>query len=215
MQFRARYYGSYRNAIASLPSRADPSTDLSIQLGKIADALIGDKYCAPAPVASGGDAAAAAESVHNDETLERYVVAPYMFKQIVGKGHREFSSGRQQDASEYFQFLLDVLARCERTAMPRLTGSVNSEPTSALFTYAMEHRVEDASSHRVKYTSGPSDVDNLLELRIPVEVAVPVATAAVDEVEAKRMKMEANASSSDGRRNECPSLQSYLVYPPF
>ncbi|CAN0478790.1 unnamed protein product, partial [Discosporangium mesarthrocarpum] len=34
--------------------------------------------------------------------------APRMFKHLVGLGHPEFSSGRQQDASEYMQHLLEV-----------------------------------------------------------------------------------------------------------
>lgn len=36
------------------------------------------------------------------------VVAPRMFKHLVGQGHVEFSSGRQQDAAEYMQHLLEV-----------------------------------------------------------------------------------------------------------
>lgn len=31
-----------------------------------------------------------------------------MFKHLVGQGHAEFSSGRQQDAAEYMQHLLEV-----------------------------------------------------------------------------------------------------------
>ena len=39
------------------------------------------------------------------------VVAPRMFKHLVGQGHAEFSSGRQQDAAEYMQHLLEVFTR--------------------------------------------------------------------------------------------------------
>lgn len=35
-------------------------------------------------------------------------VAPRMLKHLVGQGHAEFSSGRQQDAAEYMQHLLEV-----------------------------------------------------------------------------------------------------------
>lgn len=38
------------------------------------------------------------------------VVAPRMFKHLVGHGHSEFSSGRQQDAAEYMQHLLEVIS---------------------------------------------------------------------------------------------------------
>ena len=46
------------------------------------------------------------EAVPDASTLEKYVVAPRMFKQLVGKNHREFSSNRQQVGLLLLLFLL-------------------------------------------------------------------------------------------------------------
>jgi len=34
-----------------------------------------------------------------------------MFKAFFGKGHNEFKTGKQQDALEYFNYLLDKIAK--------------------------------------------------------------------------------------------------------
>ena len=41
-------------------------------------------------------------------------VSPYMLKSLVGRGHPEFGTSRQQDACEYFLHLLDFIDRRER-----------------------------------------------------------------------------------------------------
>ena len=37
-----------------------------------------------------------------------------MFKALIGRGHAEFSSNRQQDSSEFFLHLLQTIQRAER-----------------------------------------------------------------------------------------------------
>jgi len=51
-----------------------------------------------------------------DEEPEFYQdgIRPFMFKMIVGKGHQEFSSDRQQDASEYWRHVLSFIQRSEK-----------------------------------------------------------------------------------------------------
>jgi len=38
-----------------------------------------------------------------------------MFKKVAATGNRDFSSGQQQDAQEYFQYLLSLIERKEHT----------------------------------------------------------------------------------------------------
>jgi len=38
-------------------------------------------------------------------------IKPQMFKTLFGKGHPEFKTGRQQDSLEYFNHLLDKIAK--------------------------------------------------------------------------------------------------------
>lgn len=42
-------------------------------------------------------------------------VKPTMFKTLVGKGHSEFSTGRQQDALEFLQHIFTLIERNVRS----------------------------------------------------------------------------------------------------
>ncbi len=73
--------------------------------------LCSDRY---SPAATPEEVQAAAESKDSDFTRS---IEPRMFKALVGKGHPEFSSGRQQDAQEYLDHLLGVLMKAERVGL--------------------------------------------------------------------------------------------------
>lgn len=129
-----------------------------------------------------------AESASDKADMMKYSVAPYMFKYLVGKNHRDFSSGKQQDASEYFQYLLDLIARSERTNMERLAASISRCPTSELFEFQFEKRFQSQVTNMVRYVSGRENLGNMLDVQIPLELA----TTKVVEHEAKRLKVEGN-----------------------
>lgn len=88
-------------------------------MSKVASGLLSGKYSSPAP--SDGEtpdqgegdvvAGAAGGSIEDKAGGGAVVVAPRMFKHLVGHGHPEFSSGRQQDAAEYMQHLLEASVR--------------------------------------------------------------------------------------------------------
>lgn len=40
-------------------------------------------------------------------------ITPHMFKTVIGRGHPEFSTNRQQDAQEFFMHLLSTVDRAE------------------------------------------------------------------------------------------------------
>lgn len=114
-----------------------------------------------------------------------------MFKQLVARGHREFSSGRQQDASEYFQHLLNAILRSERTALRRIVDSPDAKSTNSLFEFFFQTRLQVTSSGQVKYIGKkePNNVSNILELRIPEEMATN--RVEVEQFrESKRQKVE-------------------------
>lgn len=88
-------------------------------MSKVASALLSGKYSSPPPSADtppevDGDATAIAKAGDSDkgnkhDDIDDMVwVAPRMLKHLVGQGHADFSSGRQQDAAEYMQHLLEV-----------------------------------------------------------------------------------------------------------
>ena len=70
---------------------ADAENDFAVQMSKLTTALLSDRYAIPQDILS-----MPSETIAKEAELEKYVVGPYMFKQLIGRGHREFSSGRQQ-----------------------------------------------------------------------------------------------------------------------
>lgn len=140
-----RYAAAAPQIFASAPP--EPASDLPTQLAKVALALTTGRTGAPVapPLAGGaaGDAmqvdggapaalAGAAAPTEAPPAAEPCAVKPAAFKSLVGRGHAEFSSSRQQDAGEYFGHLLEAVARAERTAGERLGGQeqVRREPVA-------------------------------------------------------------------------------------
>src|SRR4051794_39456939 len=71
----------------------DPATCYQCQLSKIADGLLSGRYSAPVesdPREVGSDGLVKKKSQEG--------IPPAMFKALIGKGHQEFSTMRQQDA---------------------------------------------------------------------------------------------------------------------
>lgn len=89
------------------------------------------------------------------------------FKGLIGKGHGEFSTMKQQDSEEFFTHLLKVLRRTlKRTQDP----SGELDPTE-VFTFTMEQRLQCTLCHRVRYRNDELDI---------VSVAVPAIEESKD-----------------------------------
>lgn len=117
---------------------SEVQNDLISQVAKLANGLNGPRY---APPLKDGE----------DEEDPKHVVAPQMFRTLIGRGHPEFSTSRQQDAAEFIQYFLEQLTRAERSAL----GSrvIGDRPTSGMFDFAVEERMQESSgSRRVKYS---------------------------------------------------------------
>ena len=154
-------------------SPEDPSNDLFAQMTKLRDGLLTARY------ANGNEDSAEVSAV---------CVQPRMFKALVGKGHHEFSSARQQDAQEYFAHLLELIGRAERTASARLSGG-SLPPLSAVFQFAQEERIEADGMVCYKPVKGCTQ----LLLPIPLEAATNRAEHLAYEERAslaKRQKLE-------------------------
>lgn len=90
-------------------------------------------------------------------------VAPVMFKNLIGRGHADFSSKQQQDAQEFFLHLIDVLNRHSRHH--------ENNPANAL-KFTVEDRFECTASGKVKYMSRD---EFCLPLSIPLHLATNLA----------------------------------------
>ncbi|KAL7899904.1 ubiquitinyl hydrolase [Trichoderma sp. SZMC 28014] len=130
--FQERYYGANKD----LPIVQEPAADLETQLRKIADGLLSGRYSEPD------------NSVTSGEVAYQRGLAPAMFKHLIGRGHEEFSTMRQQDAFELFQHLFKLISRSPHDGQ--------KDPT-AEFRFVLEQRLQCLGCHKVRYSSNEQD----------------------------------------------------------
>jgi ubiquitin carboxyl-terminal hydrolase 5/13 len=143
-QFQARYYHP-ENAP---PSTSTPAEDLETQMRKMADGLLSGRY-------SKQDSDVTA-SHNSPEVSHQKGLAPAMLKVLIGKGHEEFSTMRQQDSFELLLHLLKIITRSKHTAPLR-------DPVSA-FRFELEQRLQCLSCNKVRYRS---DVQDNISIPVP------------------------------------------------
>lgn len=144
-QFQARY----NLEKTDLPIVDDPAQDLETQLRKVADGLLSGRYSKP-------DLDALPSDAISDVAYQRGL-APAMLKALVGRGHEEFSTMRQQDAFEFLLHLLKLITRSQHLAPVR-------DPTHA-FRFMLEQRLQCLSCKKVRYRTDEQD-----NVSIPVPV---------------------------------------------
>ena len=197
-------YGSPDAAAAlwgATPGGEDLSSDLPSQLAKVGVALATARAAAPPPPTGGenGVGGAAAPPVPPAQPAD--AVRPAAFKALIGRGHPEFSSARQQDAVEFLQHFLNTLTRAERGAVAAGRLPAGGRPTADALRFAVEERLACGATGAVRYAT--TDGHNVLSLAIPLGSATNAAelVAAADR-EAKRAKVEAAGAeayiSADG-----------------
>ena len=77
---------------------------------KLADGLLSGRYSLPAPESRRDDSARKEEA----EVVFQKGLRPVGFKALVGKGHVEFATMKQQDSEEFLAHLMEVLRRDNR-----------------------------------------------------------------------------------------------------
>lgn len=135
---------------ASPPVVPDPAQDLETQLRKMADGLLSGRYSKP-----DSDVIA---SEHTPEVPYQKGLAPSMLKHLIGRGHAEFSTMRQQDSFELLQHLIKLISRSQHPG-PLI------DPTQP-FRFVTEQRLQCINCKRVRYSS--TEQDSIL-IDIPLE----------------------------------------------
>jgi ubiquitin carboxyl-terminal hydrolase 5/13 len=143
-----------------------------------------------------------------------------MFKHTIGSNHPEFSSGRQQDVSEFFTYLLDQLNRNEKVNLHRLTHSSDGQPTTdSIFNFHHEIKYKDIHHpNDVKFVKqGLQTLFNMLELPIPTDKAIirekkqsekKSEGEAKEQQEIKRQKLEEGEEKAGRERKQESSSAS-------
>lgn len=165
--FVAKYVNNAQQIFESCSG--DPAEDFNAQMAKLGAGLLSGRYSVPPPAGSPVDA-------------DPPGISPAMFKSLIGKGHADFSTKKQQDAQEFFLHILNLLERNTR----------NSSNPSDSFKFKIEERYQCTSSDKVKYTHR---ADTLLALNIPMEAAVN--REEVTAYEAKKAEAEAQGKRLD------------------
>lgn len=143
--FRRRYY----EAIQGRPANSlNPAEDLEIQLRKIADGLLSGRYSK-----SDSDVVTSHDSA---DIPHQRGLAPAMLKELIGKGHDEFSTMRQQDAFELLLHLFKIITRSQHVPL--------DDPVFA-FKFAMEQRLQCLSCKKVSYKT---DIQDNISVPVPV-----------------------------------------------
>lgn len=141
-EFQLRYYRKNDEP----PFAQLPAEDLETQMRKIADGILSGRY-------SQADKNMTATS--ESPEMPQKGLAPTMFKHLIGRGHGEFSTMRQQDA---FEFLLHVFK-----IINLAKHQDNMENPIKAFGFSMEQRLQCLSCKKVRYR-----VDSQDNVSIPV-----------------------------------------------
>ncbi|MCJ1310877.1 hypothetical protein MMC25_004545 [Agyrium rufum] len=168
-EFRKRYYLPNEGPV----STSQPAEDVETQLRKMADGLLSGRYSCPDT-----DVIASPET---PEVPHQKGLAPAMLKHLIGRGHEEFSTMRQQDAFELLLHFLKLVSRS--THPPQLPNPVKS------FRFTMQQRLQCLNCKKVRYRSDEQD---------NISIAVPVrritrssdSTTAVDPTASSKVSEE-------------------------
>uniref|UniRef100_L2FJ03 Ubiquitin carboxyl-terminal hydrolase n=1 Tax=Colletotrichum fructicola (strain Nara gc5) TaxID=1213859 RepID=L2FJ03_COLFN len=145
--FKNRYFLPARD----LPVVHDPAEDLETQLRS----LISGRYSRPD-----------SDAVPSDQSPDlptQKGLAPAMLKHLIGRGHAEFSTMRQQDAFELLQHIFKLITRSPHP--PDL-----GDPTQP-FRFVLEQRLQCLGCKKVRYSTNEQDnifIDVPLE-KLPAE----------------------------------------------
>ncbi|KAI8841754.1 hypothetical protein BC829DRAFT_402114 [Chytridium lagenaria] len=125
--------------------RSDASQCFHCQMAKMFEGLHSGRYSMPVVNEDG-------------EIRGQDGIAPAMFKSLIGKGHAEFSSMRQQDAQEFFQHLIKIVEQKER--------AVGTDPTD-VFKFSTEQRLQCTSCFKCAVQEGYRVT--LIQLPVPAK----------------------------------------------
>uniref|UniRef100_UPI003AAA7D75 ubiquitin carboxyl-terminal hydrolase 5 isoform X6 n=1 Tax=Centroberyx gerrardi TaxID=166262 RepID=UPI003AAA7D75 len=178
--FQSKYVSNIDKIFDEAPS--DPTQDFKTQVAKLGYGLLSGEYSKPAP--DPGDEHSASEP-----RGDQIGIAPRMFKALVGRGHPEFSTNRQQDAQEFLLHFINMVERNCRSG---------PNPSEA-FRFLVEERIVCQQSQKAKYTQR---VDYILQLPVPMDQATN--TEELQEAERRREEADSSAGPAPTVRAQIP-----------
>uniref|UniRef100_A0AAY4A1N0 Ubiquitin carboxyl-terminal hydrolase n=1 Tax=Denticeps clupeoides TaxID=299321 RepID=A0AAY4A1N0_9TELE len=175
--FQTKYVSNIDKIFDEAPS--DPTQDFKTQVAKLGYGLLSGEYSKPA--LDPGDQAG---------------IAPRMFKALVGRGHPEFSTNRQQDAQEFLLYFINMVERNCRSGM---------NPSEA-FRFLVEERIVCQQSQKAKYTQR---VDYIVQLPVPMDQASNIEE--MQETERRREEAESSGAPVPPAPRACIPFSACLA----
>uniref|UniRef100_A0A914W0Z9 Ubiquitin carboxyl-terminal hydrolase n=1 Tax=Plectus sambesii TaxID=2011161 RepID=A0A914W0Z9_9BILA len=160
-EIRRRFGDKAAELFGSLPV-GDVQENFNAQMTKLVHALMSGDY---------------SKKADSDKAEVLNGIRPMQFRRLVGRGHPEFSTAKQQDAEEYIRYLFEKL---EANTAPDETNPVDA------FRFELENRLVDSGSMKVRYSTRT-------EVILPLMVSLDLATNkdAVAEFEKRKAVVEA------------------------
>lgn len=121
---------------------SDPTNSHEIQFRKLADGLLSGRYAVPDPY------------VEAEISYQRGI-RPLALKALLGKGHPEFSTNRQQDAFEFWSHVTDIIDN-------KVEGG---KKVTDIFRFQTEKRLQCLSCNKVRYSKEAQE-----NLSVPVPI---------------------------------------------
>jgi ubiquitin carboxyl-terminal hydrolase 5/13 len=149
-RFQERYYGGAHSEASdhwATCRESLPAHCLECQMFKLSDGLLSGRYSNPQsePHQKNLLSSLSVEQVDSAHPVSENVsfqagLKPTGFKALVGKGHAEFSTMRQQDAQEFLQHLLTVLRRFNHKANSGVPDYVSPNFSTTTLTTIVQRR---------------------------------------------------------------------------
>ena len=138
----------YLTAFPSLVATIDPKSDeihnnISFQIAKLFHGLMSGKYS-------------------SKEMAEKFIegISPASFKRCVGRNHREFSTGNQQDVHEFILHLFSLVEKHSR---------IFGEDFTRDFQFTIQEKIQCSVTGAVRYDKRK---DNMLSLFVPMDKSI-------------------------------------------
>ncbi len=149
----------------------DPSNDFNFQMSKLGHGLLSGRY---------------SHAPNNNSESKSHLeppkgIKPNSFKALIGRGHPEFSTKRQQDAHEFLSYLFSLIERNQRTDQ----SSSKSLNVLDAFKFQLVDRLECSQTHQVKYKQRDE-----LCLSVPVSKSLAINKDKMAEFEKRKQEIE-------------------------
>lgn len=149
---------------------------------KMADGLLSGRYSHPAKAPPAPTTTT--DTPFSSDSVPQFQegIRPAMFKDLVGKGHVEFSTMRQQDSEEFLQYFLDRLRQ-----EAKKSGFSEENEATQTFRFSLEQRLQCTSCQGVSYKTDSADT---VSLPVPFKEKEMVANATEDGASAPAKQYE-------------------------